>query len=150
MENHRIKELTNLAKVYTSNKDIDFIMRAIEFSSKAHDNQIRKSGEPYVNHPIEVSKILASIKLDTASIVSGLLHDTIEDTSISLEEIKNLFGEEVADLVEGLTKINKYSLKVNNPTFISLTSYIGFPSAFIIPSATPIMSFRRINFFKEI
>ena len=114
MDNHRIKELTNLAKVYSSKKDIDFISKAIEFSTQAHNNQKRKSGEPYINHPIEVSKILASIKLDTASIVSGLLHDTVEDTSISLEEIKNLFGDEVADLVEGLTKINKYSLKVNN------------------------------------
>ena len=114
MENHRIKELTNLARVYTSNKDIDFISKAIEFSSKAHNNQKRESGEPYINHPIEVSKILAGIKLDTASIVSGLLHDTIEDTTISLEEIKKLFGNEVADLVDGLTKINKYSLKVNN------------------------------------
>ena len=114
MENRRIKELTNLAKVYTSNKDIDFISKAIEFSSKAHNNQKRESGEPYINHPIEVSKILAGIKLDTATIVSGLLHDTIEDTKISLEEIKKLFGNEVADLVDGLTKINKYSLKVNN------------------------------------
>ena len=113
MENPKIKELILLVKTYISKKDIELILKALEFSLKAHDNQKRISGEPYVNHPIEVSKILARIKLDTSSIISGLLHDTLEDTNISIVEIKSLFGEEVANLVEGLTKINKYSLKVN-------------------------------------
>jgi len=113
MENPKIKELISLVKTYVSKKDIELILKALEFSLNAHDNQKRISGEPYINHPIEVSKILAHIKLDTSSIISGLLHDTIEDTEISIVEIKNLFGEEVANLVEGLTKINKYSLKVN-------------------------------------
>ena len=114
MENPKIKELISLAKNHIEDKDLKTIISALNFSNKAHDNQKRKSGEPYINHPIEVSKLLAEIKLDTSSIVAGLLHDTIEDTPISLNDIKNQFGDEVSNLVDGLTKINDYSLKVNN------------------------------------
>ena len=76
-------------------------------------DQTRKSGEPYVNHPIEVAKILSEIKLDTSSIIAGLMHDIVEDTNISLSEIRKSFGDEVSVLVDGLTKINSFSLKVN-------------------------------------
>ena len=117
MENYKIKELIDTINSYIPEKELEFITSAINFSAKAHNDQLRESGEPYINHPIEVAKILASIKLDSASIVSGLLHDTIEDTDISLSEIKKLFGGEVSNLVEGLTKINKYSLQVNNLKF---------------------------------
>ena len=114
MENPKIKELIYSVQSYLSKDDIHLILKALEFSNVAHNNQKRKSGEPYINHPIEVSKILANIKLDTSSIVSGLLHDTIEDTHISIKEIKTSFGDEIANLVDGLTKINNYSLKANN------------------------------------
>ena len=114
MENPKIKELISIVQDYIPKDDINTILKAVDFSKDAHNNQKRKSGEPYINHPIEVSKILANIKLDTSSIVAGLLHDTIEDTSISLTQIIELFGNEVASLVDGLTKINNYSLKVNN------------------------------------
>ena len=117
MENPKIKELISTIQEYIPQKEINTILAALNFSQEAHNNQKRKSGEPFINHPIEVSKILASIKLDSSSIVSGLLHDTIEDTTISLKEIDNNFGEEVSNLVEGLTKINHYSLKVNNLKF---------------------------------
>jgi len=117
MENIKIKELIYLTKNYISENEIKLISKAIKFSEDAHINQKRESGEPYINHPIEVAKILAGIKLDSSSIVSGLLHDIIEDTSVSISEVRNLFGEEVSSLVEGLTKINKYSLKVNNLKF---------------------------------
>jgi len=114
MEIHKIKELTDLTKKYLSNKEVSLISKAIEFSSAAHGSQLRQSGEPYINHPIEVAKILTEIKLDSSSIISGLLHDTLEDTIVTTDEIKKNFGEEIASLVGGLTKINKYSLKVNN------------------------------------
>ena len=114
MENPKIKELISTIDTYIPEKEINIILAALNFSQDAHNNQKRKSGEPFINHPIEVSKILASIKLDSSSIVSGLLHDTIEDTEISIKEIDKNFGEEVANLVQGLTKINHYSLKVNN------------------------------------
>ena len=117
MENPKISELISIVKIYVSKKDTELILNALNFSIKAHDKQKRISGEPYINHPIEVAKILASIRLDTSSIVSGLLHDTIEDTNISTKEINKIFGNEIASLVEGLTKINKYSLKINNLKF---------------------------------
>ena len=105
MENQKIKELIDLAITYIPKSEISVISKAITFSSQAHDSQLRKSGEPYINHPIEVAKILTGIKLDVSTIVSGLLHDTVEDTIITTSEIKNIFGEEVSKLVEGLTKI---------------------------------------------
>ena len=114
MENHKIKEIVKLAKVYLNKDDLDLIVKAINFSSRVHKNQLRKSGEPFVYHPFEVSKILIQIKLDASSIASGLLHDTIEDTATTIEDIKDQFGIEIANLVSGLTKINKFSLKVNN------------------------------------
>ena len=117
MENPKIKELISTIDTYIPEKEINTMLTALNFSQDAHNNQKRKSGEPFINHPIEVSKILASIKLDSSSIVSGLLHDTIEDTEISIKEIDKNFGEEVANLVQGLTKINHYSLKVNNLKF---------------------------------
>ena len=117
MENPKIKELIDITKIYIPQNEIKIIIKALDLSLKAHDNQKRKSGEPYINHPIEVSKILAKLKLDSSSIVSGLLHDTIEDTNISLNDINNIFGEEVTDLVDGLTKINSYALKINNLKF---------------------------------
>ena len=117
MENDKINELIAITKSYLPVQEVNSIIKAIKFSSKAHNKQLRKSGEPYINHPVEVAKILAGIKLDSSSIISGLLHDTIEDTDISILEIKNNFGDEVLNLVEGLTKINKFSLKVNNLKF---------------------------------
>ena len=114
MENHKVKELVSLAEKYIPQNEIKKILSAIDFSSRAHNKQLRKSGEPFINHPIEVAKILIEIKLDTSSIICGLLHDTLEDTETTSNEIKNKFGIEIAELVNGLTKINKYSLKANN------------------------------------
>jgi len=114
MKNNIDNELIKLAKIYLGKNDLNLIQQAINFSREAHSNQFRKSGEPYVNHPIEVAKILIDIKLDASSIISGLLHDTVEDTTATINEIKIKFGNEIAELVEGLTKINKFSLKVNN------------------------------------
>ena len=117
MEHNKINDLLNSAKKYLTEKDIIIISKAIDFSSKAHVDQLRNSGEPYISHPLEVAKILTEIKLDTSSIVSGLLHDTVEDTSVSINDIKKIFGDEIASLVEGLTKINKFSLKINNQKY---------------------------------
>ena len=114
MNANLVIDLINNVKVYQSSKEIDLINKAIEFARKAHKEQFRKSGEPYYLHPIEVAKILTEIKLDNSSIACGLLHDTVEDTSATLDEIKDSFGLEIANLVEGLTKINKFSLQVNN------------------------------------
>ncbi len=98
---------------YMDENDQTLIYKALEFSNDAHKNQKRKSGEPFIIHPIEVAKILTTLKLDADSIAAGLLHDTIEDTTLKLNDIKTKFGNQIAELVEGLTKISNYSLKVN-------------------------------------
>ncbi len=108
-KSHDFDKLIN----YMDENDQTLIYKALEFSNDAHKNQKRKSGEPFIIHPIEVAKILTTLKLDADSIAAGLLHDTIEDTTLKLNDIKTKFGNQIAELVEGLTKISNYSLKVN-------------------------------------
>ena len=108
----KIKELEGQIN-YLNQEDKNVITKAINFSKDAHLNQTRHSGDPFVTHPIEVAKILTSIKLDASSIAAGLLHDTVEDTKITNDSIKSVFGDQISHLVQGLTKINKLSLKVN-------------------------------------
>jgi len=102
---------------YLNTEEKNKVIHALRLSEEAHSNQLRKSGDPFITHPLEVAKILTSIKLDADSIVAGLLHDTLEDTNLNIEEIYKNFGDQIVELVEGLTKINKYSLKVNNQKF---------------------------------
>jgi len=109
-------ELQLLEKIesYNPNSDQDLLKKAIEFSKTAHKEQKRASGEPYFTHPLEVAHILADLKLDDSSIITGLLHDTVEDTNVTNEKIKEEFNEEVAILVEGLTKLNKIKYQPEN------------------------------------
>ena len=108
----KIKELEQQIN-YLNQEDKSVITKAINFSKDAHLNQTRHSGDPFVTHPIEVAKILTSIKLDASSIAAGLLHDTVEDTKITNDYIKSVFGDQISHLVQGLTKINNLSLKAN-------------------------------------
>jgi len=98
-------ELVDLVKSYDPYADEDALNRAYVFALKKHGSQLRTSGDPYYSHPIEVAGILTKYRLDCASIVAALLHDTVEDTDTTLDEIKELFGEQVAQLVDGLTKL---------------------------------------------
>jgi guanosine-3',5'-bis(diphosphate) 3'-pyrophosphohydrolase len=91
-----------------TNKDL--INRAFVIAEIAHQNQKRRSGDPYISHPLEVAKILTEYRLDDATIITALLHDTIEDTKLTLKEVRGEFGEEIASLVDGLTKIGKLDL----------------------------------------
>jgi GTP diphosphokinase / guanosine-3',5'-bis(diphosphate) 3'-diphosphatase len=102
------KELINKVKSYNKFLNPDKLNKAFDFAVNAHKNQKRHSGDPYSNHPIAVANILTELKLDSATIATGLLHDTIEDTHTTYETIKNEFGQEVADLVEGVTKISEF------------------------------------------
>ena len=95
-----VKDLIDKVKTYQKQQDIDKILKAFDFCKNAHSKQYRKSGEPFYHHPLEVAKLLTEIKLDSSSIASGLLHDTIEDTSITINDIKSHFGEEISNLVE--------------------------------------------------
>jgi GTP pyrophosphokinase/guanosine-3',5'-bis(diphosphate) 3'-pyrophosphohydrolase len=101
-------DLINKVKVYNKFLNPERLDKAFNFAVKAHQNQIRASGDPYSVHPIEVANILTELKLDSATITTGLLHDTIEDTFATYETIKNEFGDEVADLVNGVTKISVF------------------------------------------
>ena len=102
------EELINKVKVYNKFLNPERLNKAYNFAVKAHQNQKRASGDPYSAHPIEVANILTDLKLDSATITTGLLHDTIEDTFATYETIKNEFGDEIADLVEGVTKISVF------------------------------------------
>ena len=100
------EELINKVKGYNKFLNPEKLNKAYDFAVKAHSNQKRASGDPYSVHPIEVANILTDLKLDSATITTGLLHDTIEDTYATYDTIKGEFGSEVADLVDGVTKIS--------------------------------------------
>ena len=102
------EELINKVKSYNKFLNPTKLNKAYNFAVKAHENQKRDSGDPYSNHPIAVANILTELKLDSATIATGLLHDTIEDTHATYETIKSEFGQEVADLVDGVTKISVF------------------------------------------
>ena len=106
----RINDILDKVQSYLSLSEIGMIEKAYIFSASVHQGQIRLSGESYLTHPMEVCGILADMKLDAATLVTGLLHDTVEDTLTTLEQIEEAFGKEVAFLVNGLTKISKITL----------------------------------------
>ena len=99
-------ELIDQIKSYNRFLDSDSLNKAYSFALEAHQNQKREEGVPYIIHPIAVAKILTELKLDSATITTGLLHDTIEDTNVTYDTVKKEFGEEVANLVDGVTKIS--------------------------------------------
>jgi guanosine-3',5'-bis(diphosphate) 3'-pyrophosphohydrolase len=102
----RFEDLVEKAETYMPSDAIETLRRAYVFSAFAHKGQVRRSGEPYLVHPLEVAYFLADLRLDPAAIIAGLLHDVVEDTLTTVERIDELFGKEVAHLVEGVTKIS--------------------------------------------
>ena len=102
-------QLVNKIKEYHPTDNFSMLQKAYEVAREAHKEQKRKSGEPYIIHPLKVAYILAELELDMESIEAGILHDTIEDTPYTYDDIKNMFGEEVAVLVDGVTKLGKLS-----------------------------------------
>ena len=103
----RLNDITSKLTSYHPKADIELIEKAYVYSAKVHQGQIRLSGEPYLSHPLEAAYILAQLKMDVICITAGLLHDVIEDTDVELTEINDLFGEETANIVDGVTKIGK-------------------------------------------
>ncbi|QJB57528.1 bifunctional (p)ppGpp synthetase/guanosine-3',5'-bis(diphosphate) 3'-pyrophosphohydrolase [Pseudodesulfovibrio sp. zrk46] len=103
----RINEITDKVASYIDNPDLDLIQRAYIYSAQAHDGVVRRSGEPYISHPINVAYVLAEMQLDEATVAAGLLHDTVEDTDTTVDDIEDLFGSDVADIVDGVTKISQ-------------------------------------------
>src|SRR5215468_7775184 len=105
----RFEEILDKVQTYNPQTDEDLLRRAYVFSAREHKGQARRSGEPYLVHPLNVASILADLKADDLAIVVGLLHDVLEDTLTTKESIAKQFGTKVADLVDGLTKISKFS-----------------------------------------
>lgn len=103
----RLEDITDQVKSYNPSANLDIIWRAYVLSAQLHRGRNRLSGNPYLSHPLEVAYILSLLKMDEISIAVGLLHDTVEDTHTSLEEIREYFGNEVEELVDGVTKISK-------------------------------------------
>src|SRR5215475_12271849 len=106
-----LDDLLKLIKKFFPNADLDLIEKAYHFSEKAHTGQIRRSGEPYISHPLGVAAILADLHLDMPTIATGLLHDTVEDTHATLPDIEREFGKPIAELVDGVTKISKINFR---------------------------------------
>jgi len=114
MPNETITDLDQLIKrvrSYNPDADVGLVCRAYEFSAKAHEGQIRRSGEPYLQHPLAVAGVLTSLRSDVPAIVAGLLHDTLEDTLATPDVLEREFGQDIARLVDGVTKIGKIQFR---------------------------------------
>lgn len=106
--NYTAQEVIALCLTYMNSEHVKFVNKAYQYAENAHKGQMRKSGEEYILHPIQVAGILAEINMDPVTVATGFLHDVVEDTEISYDDIKEAFSEEVADLVEGVTKLGKF------------------------------------------
>jgi len=107
----RISDIIDKISENNPDADLDIIDRAYIYSARVHDGQVRLSGEPYLSHPLEVASILSDMNLDVVSVAAGLLHDVIEDTSATEEDIKGMFGQDVLNIVSGVTKLGKLPLR---------------------------------------
>ena len=103
-----ISDLCDLVGTYMDPDQVKEVYNAYLFGAHAHEGQIRVSGEPYIYHPLAVAKILASMHMDVKSIIASILHDVLEDTEATLEDLEERFGRDVADLVDGVSKIGRH------------------------------------------
>src|SRR5438128_7223829 len=102
-----VAELIAEVAAYKPDVDRDLLASAFAFAAKAHEGQQRRSGEDFIHHPFGVAKICAELHLDEQTLAAALLHDTVEDTTTELDEVKSTFGSEIAELVEGVTKLTR-------------------------------------------
>src|SRR5277367_4754164 len=103
----KFRELLRIMRANRPGDDLELVRKAYEYSQKNHAGQLRASGEPYLVHPLGVAQVLAEMKMDAVAIAAGLLHDSVEDTSVTIVDIRKEFGEQVAHIVEGVTKISQ-------------------------------------------
>ena len=109
--NRQFDDLLETLKTQDPSTDEKLVWDAYDFCMKAHGSQLRASGDPYYTHPLAVAQILTDLKMDHQSVITGFLHDTIEDTLVSSDEIKELFGSDIASLVDGVTKLSQLELQ---------------------------------------
>jgi len=105
----RITDILDRLSTYNPEADLDMVERAYVYSARIHEGQVRLSGEPYLSHPLEVAGLLTQLKLDAVSLAAGLLHDALEDTSATAQELSEMFGPQVTHIVEGVTKLSTLS-----------------------------------------
>src|SRR5256885_12751977 len=103
----RLEDILDRVGKHHPGDNLELVRRAYIFSAKEHKGQVRASGEPYLTHPLEVANLLAEMKMDAVTVSVGLLHDVVEDTLVSLEDVEAIFGSEVAHIVDGVTKISQ-------------------------------------------
>jgi len=115
------EEVIENANEYLVEEDIAFIWKAYTFAEEAHKDQFRKSGEPYIVHPVQVASILVGLKMDAETIAGGFLHDVVEDTDVTIEEIEDHFNKEVAMLVDGVTKLGKLNINLKKYCKLRIT-----------------------------
>ena len=108
-KNYEIEDVINVAKKNNKHVDTKLIKRAYDFAKEKHGDQLRRSGEPYIIHPVQVAYILATLGLDASTIAAALLHDVIEDTDVTLQGLSKEFSQEIAEMVDGVTKLGKLS-----------------------------------------
>ena len=148
------KEFLDYIKSFNEGYDLELIGRAYDVAAKMHEGQFRKSGEPYLIHPVATAKILAELGMDDSAIVAGLLHDVVEDTNYTKEDLAAEFGEEIAELVDGVTKLgtivfeNKEKRQVENlrKMFLAMSKDIR---VLIIKLADRLHNIRTIQFMSE-
>ena len=107
---HGMRRLIETLEAYLPEDQVESVMHAYDFGAAAHEGQKRKSGEAYISHPVAVAQELADMHLDSQAITAAILHDVVEDTDVSIADIRHAFGAEVAELVDGVTKISKREL----------------------------------------
>ena len=111
---------------YQPGAELDVLARAYEYSAASHQGQQRASGEPYLSHPLEVAHLLVGFKMDVTTVTAGLLHDVLEDTSATKADLERHFGKEIAELVDGVTKLSKLPFSSRaEPRFIHATRNRG-------------------------
>ena len=147
-------ELINQIKSYNRFLNSESLSKAYNFALEAHQNQKREEGVPYIIHPVAVAKILTDLKLDSATITTGLLHDTIEDTNVTYETVKKEFGEEVANLVEGVTKISALEDKASEASKAENFRKLILATSkdirvLLVKLADRLHNMRTINFVKD-
>ncbi|MBQ3726924.1 MAG: bifunctional (p)ppGpp synthetase/guanosine-3',5'-bis(diphosphate) 3'-pyrophosphohydrolase [Selenomonadaceae bacterium] len=149
-----IKFLMDTVKNYQPDADLDLIERAYLVAKEGHAGQVRASGEPYINHPLNVAAILAELQLDDTTIAAAILHDVVEDTLFTLDEIKDMFGEEIALLIDGVTKIGQIYFKTKEQQQIEAYRKLIIATAkdlrvILIKLADRLHNMRTLKFMRE-
>lgn len=106
---YTLEDVLELCREYMNENHVEFVKKAFVYAEKAHEGVMRKSGEPFIDHPVQVAGVLAELNMDPATIAAGFLHDVVEDTDRTLEDLKEIFSEDVAQIVDGVTKLGQYT-----------------------------------------